>query len=207
MLNYCDETCMFLCVLFRIKIINKIINKSCLSITWFRSKLSHITIFIKHLFIRHLTASSSFKLKLFVLVALLVRIFLSQSLRYTSQFSLFTRCAPLSAMKRGTKDTSLSPDKLASPSAKVIKEDNDEIADAEATGTKKPRLERPMFPRDVFPRTSSPSEADSLLKIMSWNVAGLRTLIKNNGDNVADFLQSESPDVVFLQVLIYLCLY
>lgn len=110
-------------------------------------------------------------------------------------------------MKRGTKDTSLSPDKLASPSAKVIKEDNDEIADAEATGTKKPRLERPMFPRDVFPRTSSPSEADSLLKIMSWNVAGLRTLIKNNGDNVADFLQSESPDVVFLQVLIYLCLY
>lgn len=79
-------------------------------------------------------------------------------------------------MKRNSKDKDSSspiPQKSLSP----VKDGNDPTVEA----PKKARLERPLFPRDSLPRKFTVEDGTSHLKIMTWNVAGLRTLVKNNG--------------------------
>jgi hypothetical protein len=80
-------------------------------------------------------------------------------------------------MKRGTKGNSIT-----SPNKTVAKDDEEEVDTTTAEASKKPRLDRPNFPRDEIPRKKlSDLDINSSLKIISWNVAGLRTMVKNNG--------------------------
>ncbi len=108
-------------------------------------------------------------------------------------------------MKRGVKKTEGTKEDL---------ELNDIAEDSEAK-PKRTRVERPLFERDNL--SSKPVEGRKLVKVVSWNVAGLRSLIKNHGgksliqrqqfrniisasEALDSFLSSQSPDFLCLQV-------
>ena len=69
----------------------------------------------------------------------------------------------------------------------------------ETAESKKPKLDRPLYERD--PIGNKPIiNNDKYLKIISFNVAGLRAMIKNKSDIFVHFIQTESPDFLCLQV-------
>ena len=95
--------------------------------------------------------------------------------------------------------------KRSSTTKSEITKESTEVTDVVG---KKPKLDRPLYERD--PIGNKPIiNNDKYLKIISFNVAGLRAMIKNKSDVFAHFIQTESPDFLCLQVsqfiLIFLC--
>eukprot|EP01023_Acetabularia_acetabulum_P047126 TRINITY_DN494_c0_g1_i1.p1 TRINITY_DN494_c0_g1~~TRINITY_DN494_c0_g1_i1.p1 ORF type:complete len:404 (+),score=78.08 TRINITY_DN494_c0_g1_i1:202-1413(+) len=55
----------------------------------------------------------------------------------------------------------------------------------------------PLYNEETMRKTISQEE--SKLKVISWNVAGLRSLLKKNGDAIKDVVEKEKADIICLQ--------
>lgn len=80
---------------------------------------------------------------------------------------------------------------------------NEDITDADPSHLEKRSandlvaISSSALPQDVVNRTFEIGEKPCKLKITSWNVAGLRALVKKNG---LDFLEQHKPDIFCMQV-------
>lgn len=76
-----------------------------------------------------------------------------------------------------------------------------DAAGAEVTTLKKKTsLVREVYPRDVILPKDLP--AGDYLKVISWNIPGLRSAVKNHRDIIESLLGKHRPDVLCLQVIL-----
>eukprot|EP00592_Proboscia_alata_P006159 CAMPEP_0194356446 /NCGR_PEP_ID=MMETSP0174-20130528/4098_1 /TAXON_ID=216777 /ORGANISM="Proboscia alata, Strain PI-D3" /LENGTH=511 /DNA_ID=CAMNT_0039126047 /DNA_START=294 /DNA_END=1826 /DNA_ORIENTATION=+ len=123
---------------------------------------------------------------------------------------------------KGTKDEAKSSDDEATPSPKpktnktkkataksktagAAKRIADETTPSKSAKKKVKKEEWRVTERDVIPRLWEPpspeenSEDRYCFKIISWNVAGIRAVLKNHPDALQNLVKDHSPDVICLQ--------
>jgi len=76
------------------------------------------------------------------------------------------------------------------PASPVAKRAKKTLAERDAGKT--------VFPQDPLDRRKVPSEGN-LFKVLSWNVNGLRAIVRNHKEKLLSLVQEEQPDLLFLQ--------
>ena len=136
------------------------------------------------------------------------------SFRYTLSRITSTKMSQTrkSALKRNLTEIekvsgeTIVPKKLKSSPTKKSPKNEDELSQSESESPSrtlslksKSSLERSIFPRDSITPLPLPLTSANTIKIISWNVNGLKALVSGKNHILQDLIRNHQPDILCLQ--------